>query len=294
MSPRLQRTLAGPARVSGFGYWSSQDVTLELHPAPPDSGIVFVRTDLPGRPRVPALERYRFDVPRRTNLQCGAARVDMVEHVMAALAGLQIDNCEIWCDAAEMPGPDGSSQMFVAAMDSVGIVEQSKLRQRLIVRDTIRVEDPERGTWVEAQPHDGLQLEYQLDFPNTPIGQQTLQLELTPQLFRKQLASARTFIFKEEAEWLRQQNLGLRATNADLLVFDDSGPLDNELRFEDECVRHKTLDMVGDLALAGCDLVGKIVAHRSGHRLNAELVQRLWAAAQPNPSVTIPTKRAAS
>ena len=279
MSPRFQRTISGSATVQGFGYWSSLDVMVQFAPAPPDTGIVFVRSDLPGQPRVPALERCRFDVPRRTNLQCGHARVDMVEHVLAALAGLQIDNCEVWCDAVEMPGPDGSSRPFVEALDRLDVVEQDVLRRQLIVTETVRMKDAEHDVWVEVEPYDGYRLEYELDFGDTPIGIDRFGLDVTPETFRTELANARTFILKQEADWLRQQNLGLRATNQDLLVFDDDGPIENQLRFENECVRHKTLDMLGDFALTGCDILGKITAHRSGHKLNARMARQLLSLA---------------
>ena len=248
---------------------------IEFRPAAPDTGIAFIRRDLPGAPRVAARVEHRVDVPRRTNLVSGDATVDMVEHVMAALAGLQIDNCEVWCDAAEMPGPDGSSQQFVDALTSAGIAEQDAPCQQLAVTEPTRIEAD--GAWVAATPHDGLWLEYQLDFGNGPIGRQHFELELTPDSFRQELASARTFILAEEAECLRGQGCGLRTTHIDLLVFDATGPRDNPLRFDNECVRHKTLDMVGDLALANCDLVGKFTASRSGHLLNAQLLTQLLA-----------------
>jgi UDP-3-O-acyl-N-acetylglucosamine deacetylase len=133
-------------------------------------------------------------------------------------------------------------------------------------------------TWVEARPvrGDRLAIKYKLDYgPNNPIGRQTIELKVSPSSFRTELASARTFILAEEAEWLRQRGLGSRVTNQDLLVFGPEGPIENELRMENECVRHKALDLVGDLALAGCDLVGHFIAHKSGHRLNAELVKVL-------------------
>jgi len=146
----------------------------------------------------------------------------------------------------------------------------------LIVTDVTRVGDDE--CWVEARPakFNGLQIKYRLDYgSNNPIGRQTIELKLTPAAFRTEIAPARTFLLAEEAEWLRQRGLGQRVTNKDLLVFGPEGPLENELRMENECVRHKALDLIGDLALAGCDLVGHFIAHRSGHRLNAELAKAL-------------------
>lgn len=278
---RKQRTLAQTAVVEGFGYWSGRDVRLEFRPAEAGEGIVFVRSDLAGCPRIPADTAHRVEVPRRTTLQCGEARVDMVEHVMAALKGLQIDNCEVWADEAEMPGCDGSSQPFVRALAEAGIAVQNADRPRRIIDRSIRLGDEK--SWVEARPPIGPApvVEYHLDYgPGSPIGSQAGRFAILPDVFRGELASARTFMLEEEAEWLRAQGLGRRVTYGDLLIFGPGGPIENSLRFGDECLRHKILDMIGDLALAGCDLVGHFVAYRSGHRLNAELVRRLVATNQ--------------
>ena len=273
---RNQRTLAGPAVVSGFGYWSGRDVQVEMRPAAPGAGITFVRRDLSPERRIPASVQHRVETPRRTTLAADGAQVEMVEHILAALFGLQVDNCEVWVDAPEMPGCDGSCAPFVEAVQQAGIVDQPALQRRLIVTDVTRVGNEE--SWVEARPVRGdvLSLRYKMDFGSDhPIGRQSIELTVTPESFCGELSSARTFLMKEEADWLRQRGLGSRVTHRDLLVFGDEGPIDNELRFENECVRHKALDLVGDLALAGCDLVGQFIAHRSGHRLNAVLVKVL-------------------
>jgi len=273
---RNQRTLARPCHVAGFGYWSGRDVAVELRPAPVHTGIVFVRSDTDRPRRIAANVRQRIEVPRRTTLAGDGTQVEMVEHVLAALFGLGIDNCEIVCDASEMPGLDGSCQPVVEALQLAGIVEQRSPRHRLIVTEVTRVGDDE--CWVEARPakSNSLSVEYKLDYgPNNPIGRQTIELSLTPVTFATELAPARTFILESEAAWLKSRGLGTRVTNKDLLVFGEEGLLENELRFENECVRHKALDLVGDLALAGCDLIGRFIAYKSGHRLNAELVKVL-------------------
>jgi UDP-3-O-[3-hydroxymyristoyl] N-acetylglucosamine deacetylase len=265
-------------QVSGFGYWSGDDVLVEFRAAPAGTGIVFVRGDLKPPLRIPACVHHRIEVPRRTTLSAHGARVEMVEHVMAALGGLQIDNCEVWIDRPETPGCDGSSLPFVEALQRAGIVEQDAPRERLVVSRPVRVGDDD--CWVEARPSAiaALSLECLIDYgPSGPIGRQTFQLVLTPASFCRELAAARTFLLEQEALQLQQQGLGRRVTSRDLLVFDARGPIDNPLRFPDECVRHKTLDMVGDLSLAGRDLVGHFVAHCSGHRLNAEVVGALLA-----------------
>jgi len=276
-----QCTIAVPTAVEGFGYWEGRDVRVELRPADVDTGIVFVRGDLPGCPRIPARVENRVETPRRTSLRSGTAGVDMIEHIMAALAGLGVANCEVWVNEAEMPGCDGSSLPFIQAIDAVGIVAQDAPRPRQIVRDALRLENG-RG-WFEVRPLDSQRtlLRYQLDYgDDNPIGRQSYEIVLTPDSFRRELAPCRTFMLKSEADWLLAQGLGQRATCRDLLVFDRDGPIDNQLRFPDECVRHKLLDMVGDLALAGCQLIGSFSACRSGHRLNAELVGALRTVAE--------------
>jgi len=239
-----------------------------------------------GCPRVPATIEHRLETPRRTTLRCGEAAVEMIEHIMAALAGLQIDNCELWVNEPEMPGCDGSSLPFVQVLSAAGVVEQAALRRRKVIRRTIRVGD--ESSWIEARPccSGKMVLRYELDYGSgSSIGRQSLEVSLSPRHFHINLAPSRTFMLQSEAESLKALGLGQRATFQDLLIFGPRGPIDNELRFPDECVRHKMVDMVGDLALAGCDLIGRFVAYRSGHRLNAELVRTI--AAQDEPSENI-------
>jgi UDP-3-O-[3-hydroxymyristoyl] N-acetylglucosamine deacetylase/3-hydroxyacyl-[acyl-carrier-protein] dehydratase len=273
---RLQRTIARDTEVRGVGFFQGADVSLRFRPAEADAGVVFVRTDLPGRPAVPAHIRHVVPTQRRTTLQRGEARVEMVEHVMAALAGLRIDNCTVEIDAPETPGCDGSSRAFVEALGAAGTVELDRERDTLVIDRPITVREG-RGT-LTAHPGDGarLVLAYQLDYGReNPIGAQSLFLDVSPETFRDEIATSRTFLLESEAQALRQAGIGSRATAADLLIFGPDGVIDNELRYPDECVRHKILDMVGDLALLAKDLRGHVVAHRSGHLLNAELVRKL-------------------
>ncbi len=276
-APRQQRTIGQPVSLEGFGYWSGRDVRVEFRPAPPHAGIAFVRSDLAHPVRIPATIAQRIETPRRTTLAGGGATVEMVEHLLAALAGLRIDNCEIWVDQPELPGCDGSSQPFVACLDRAGICPQDAWRKQLHVRDAVRVGTDD--SWIEARPATSpgaMSIRYRLDYGSgNGIGRQTYESQISPELFRAELAPCRTFMLKPEADWLLAQGIGKRATHQDLLVFDTHGPIGNEVRFRDECVRHKVLDLLGDLALADCDLVGHFVAHRSGHRLNAELVRVL-------------------
>jgi UDP-3-O-acyl N-acetylglucosamine deacetylase len=273
---RRQRTLARPVSVTGFGYFSGRDIRVEFWPAAEHAGITFVRHDLGAAARIPADAALRIDQPRRTTLELNGVRVEMVEHVLAALAGMRLDNCEVWVDAAEMPGCDGSSKAFVEALDAGGIVEQRSPVRQIVVGRNVRVGDEE--SWVEAQPprSAGLSISYELDYgENSAIGRQLFTLDLTPDSFRRELAACRTFIPQEAAEAILAQGIGKRVSMRDLLVFGPNGPIDNTLRFPDECVRHKLLDVVGDLALTGCEIIGHVVGYRCGHHLNAELARRL-------------------
>ena len=179
--PRKQHTITAPASIAGVGYWSGSDVRVEFRPAPANTGIVFVRRDLPGKPRIPASVHYRTDMPLRTNLCMGEAGVEMIEHVMAALAGLAIDNCEIWVDRPEMPGMDGSALPFVEVLTAAGIVAQDTPRPRKIIRQVIR--HGNEKSWVEARPccSGKMILQYELDYGSgNPIGRQSLEISLSP------------------------------------------------------------------------------------------------------------------
>ncbi len=285
----MQRTVRRSVSVQGTGYWGGRLVNVEFRPASVDSGITFVRDDLGPAARVPARAEYRIDVPRRTNLNCQGVQVDMVEHILATLAGLRIDNCDVGVDQIEMPGCDGSSLDFVKAIDLVGGVEQAREVTRLEVLETVRHTCGD--SWIEARPsHSGrYSVQFELDYPSdSVIGRQTARVNVTPEEFRREIAPCRTFVLQREAEEMVHRGLGTQVTPRDLLVFDDQGPIDNQLRFTNECARHKALDVIGDMALTGCEIVGQIVAHRSGHRLHAalagELVERFKNAASLSAS----------
>ncbi len=273
---RNQTTLTGPCSVSGRGYWTGEPNTLSFLPAPVGSGIRFVRTDLFGAPSVPALAEFRASLPLRTQLHNGPCQVAMVEHVMAALYGMCIDNVDIHCTAREMPGLDGSCHDYVLALDSVGTTKLRARRPRLRITEAIRIGTAEQ--WILAEPveHSSLEIEYRLDYgPQSSIGRSTYRVMLTEDAFYHELAPARTFISRADALALQAQGLGQHVSERDLLVFDDYGPANNQLRFVDECARHKALDLIGDLALTGIDLVGRITACRSGHQLNGQMAEHL-------------------
>lgn len=263
--------------VSGRGYWTGAPNTLTFVPAPPRSGVHFVRADLPGSPRIHATAEHRISMPLRTRLSMNGAEVDMVEHVMAAIYGLGIDNIEVHCTSGEMPGLDGSSQAYVLALQSVGRVEQDAEKLTCAINETIHIGDETQFIRAEPAAPDStsFEIEYQLDYGDSIIGQATYQAALTPELFAQELAPARTFITQTEANMLQSQGVATHVTERDLIVFGEDGPINNELRFIDECARHKALDLVGDLALTGVDLVGRITARRSGHQMNGHMAEQL-------------------
>ena len=293
---RNQTTLAAPCTVSGRGYWTGQVNDLTFLPAPADCGIRFVRTDLPGRPSVLAVAENRASMPLRTRLTRGRAEVDMVEHVLAALHGLQIDNAIVHCTASEMPAMDGSSFAFALALENAGRCQLPAPRATLLLDRTIRVGDERQ--WIVAEPLQAhspnsetygrpssqtlsllsrhLELEYRLDFGSaSPILKANYGIRLQSHEFLDRISAARTFIGVDTARQLQSQGMALHVTEQDLIVFDQHGPVNNSLRYPDECARHKLLDLVGDLALTGIDVVGRITAHRGGHQLNGELAASL-------------------
>lgn len=277
---RLQRTIARDTEVHGIGFIHGSDVGLRFLPAAADTGIVFVRTDLPSKPTVRAHISNVVPRQRRTAIQNGPAVVEMVEHVMAALSGLRIDNCVIEINAPETPGCDGSSREFVDVLGAAGAIELDRPREVLLIDKPITVREGEAILTAHPGHESRLMLGYHLDYGRqTPIGSQSLFLEITPENFIDELASSRTFLLEAEAKALRDSGIGSRTNEGDLLIFGPEGVIGNTLRYPDECVRHKMLDLVGDLALLGKDLVGHVVAHRSGHLLNATLVRALIAAA---------------
>ena len=273
---RPERTLADTAVVRGFGLFHGVDVTLRFLPADPGVGIIFVRSDLADRPAVPARVDRVVPSQRRTTIRQGGATVEMIEHVMAALAGLRIDNCVVEIDAGECPGCDGSSWTFVEALDRAGIVEQPRMRQALVLERSVTICDGDALLAAIPGTLGRTTLAYHLDYGReSPIAPQSFCVGLSPGLFREELATSRTFLLEPETEALRAAGFGARTTAVDLLIFGRDGVIGNTLRYDNECARHKILDMIGDLALLGFDLHGFVVAHRSGHQTNHALARRL-------------------
>lgn len=280
---RSQRTIARPAEVCGTGFVTGADVRLRFQPAPPDSGIVFVRTDLRPPCRIPAHIDQVTGTQRRTTIGYPPGQVGLVEHVLAALAGLHIDNCIVDVNAAEPPGLDGSAQAFVEALIEAGIRYQPARREVWCIDRSVVVSAGNATLAIHpTATAPGLVMSYFLDYgAHAPIARQVHTQAITPATFSQDLAQCRTFLLESEAVELRRLGLGSRTTPADLIVFGAHGPIANHLRFANEPARHKMLDMIGDLALLGCDLCGHVVACRSGHPLNIELARRLRQIMRP-------------
>ena len=284
-SYRSQRTLRRPVEVAGVGFLTGACVRARFVPAPPSTGVVFVRTDLRSPASILAHVGQVTGTARRTTLGRPGSEVGLVEHVLAALAGLRVDNCRVELDAPEPPGLDGSARRFTDALIEAGIQTQPARRPVWTVDAPVVLEQDGATLALHPPEDDGLRISYFLDYGAfSPLGRQLHTQTIDPGRFLEELASCRTFILESEADELRRQGLGKRTTAADLLVFGPRGPINNRLRFANEPARHKVLDLVGDLALLGADLCGHVVAYRSGHPLNVELVRALHrqlAAAAP-------------
>jgi len=274
-APR-QRTLRGESTVVGKGLFTGHAVRARLRPAEPDTGVVFVRVDLDDEPEVRAHIDNVIERPRRTTLQVDGAEVEMVEHCLSAMAGLGVDNVVIEIDASELPAGDGSAQMWVDAVHSAGIVEQEAPRRPIIITEPISVRQGDAS--VTALPNGGgpIDLLYDLDYgPDSLLGRQAHAFTLDEQSYEHSIAPARTYALYDEAMLMRQRGMFEHVSPRDMLVIGESGPIENEFRFNDEPVRHKVLDLLGDLSLVGRPIRGRIVATKSGHALNQRLAQAI-------------------
>lgn len=250
-----------------------------LQPAEPDSGIDFVRVDLPENPRIPASVEHVSNQPRQTTLVLEKAEVNTVEHLLAALSGLGIDNLLVEIDGPEIPGCDGSSKKFVDELMAAGVVEHKTPRRSFTLDESVCVSEG-GGTIVALPPTgepDGLEIEYTLDYgsPLLPVQHHAFHANSDSEPFVNEIAPARTFCLESEADSILKAGLGKGANYANTLVVGDTGVIENELRFQNEFVRHKILDLIGDLSLLRADLNARIVATKTGHRLNALLTKKI-------------------
>ena len=276
INERRQQTIARPIDVQGIGYVTGKNVRLRFRPALPSTGVVFVRTDLGAQARVQACLGQVTGTARRTTIGQPPVSVGLVEHVLAALSGLRIDNCIVELDAPEPPGLDGSARGFVNALIEAGTTVQSERRAIWTVAKPVSYSANDATITLHPLPTQELRISYLLDYgPTASIPWQIATETITTASFASQIAPCRTFVTEDEAIALKSQGLGSRTTVTDLVIFGREGPIDNKLRFANEPARHKMLDIIGDLSLIGCDLCGHIVAYRSGHPHNIELVRLL-------------------
>ena len=270
---KYQTTLRRAVSVRGVGLHTGQNIELTLCPAPADTGYVFRRTDLNGF-EIAAIPEHVTHVSYATTLMRAGVMIATVEHVLSALYGCGIDNAILDVTNCEVPILDGSARPFVEAIAQAGILTLD--RQRQILRITQRVEVAEGNRRLAIEPSDRFLIESTIDFDHPCIGRQTFVCEVTPATYRQEIAPARTFGFLAEAETLRRHGLVRGATLDNAIVLDAESILSPEpLRFPDEFARHKVLDIIGDLALLGMALRGRIIAERSGHGLHAALIRRL-------------------
>ena len=269
-----QRTLKSNVSCVGVGLHSGKEVRLELKSADVDSGIIFMRTDLPNRPKIHATAANVTATLRATTLEEGGAKVFTIEHLMSALNACGVDNCLIELDAEEPPVLNGNSIDFFKMIKAAGVVEQDKERKVIRVGKIYRVDGEEGKRFVMALPYDGFRVSFVSVNPHPLIGIQYGDYEITKDIYEREIAPARTIAYEKEIDTLRAMGLGLGGTFENVIVYNDEGWL-NKLNYPDELVRHKILDVIGDMRLAGI-LKCHIVASASGHALNTQLAKKIY------------------
>jgi UDP-3-O-[3-hydroxymyristoyl] N-acetylglucosamine deacetylase/3-hydroxyacyl-[acyl-carrier-protein] dehydratase len=272
-----RRTVAREASIAGVGLHLGIMCRLTVKPAAAGRGIVFRRTDLSGAPLIPARVDQAVLTERRTQLGQDPVSVHTVEHVLAAIAGLELDDLLVELDGPEPPIGDGSAGPFVALLRDAGIAQQPGTVQYLRVTSPLRISDGDSR--YEAYPADDLELDVSIDFAHPLVGRQARQFVVTPDVFEREIAAARTFGFAREVDALRSRGLIRGGSTQSAIVLDDTAVIENALRWPDEFVRHKALDCVGDLALIGHRLRARVVAERPSHRGTVRLVRAIVAAA---------------
>ena len=298
-----QRTLRRSISCAGIGLHSGNKVTLSLKPAAADSGIRFRRSDLGGL-EIPATIEHVGGINLATGLARDAVRVDTVEHLLAALVSLGVDNAIVELNSPEVPIMDGSAAPFIYLINEAGVKPLPAPRRYLKVLRPISVSRGDKR--IAVYPSDHFKVTYSISFDHPLLRHQSRTIRLSEEIFVEEIAPARTFGFLSEVEMMRQQGLALGGSLENAVVIGDTGVLNNALRFDDEFVRHKILDVIGDMALVGHPLIGHLVAHRGGHALHAALAARVleerdaWTLVegplQPvdaGASVAVPVKNAA-
>ncbi|OUO40245.1 UDP-3-O-[3-hydroxymyristoyl] N-acetylglucosamine deacetylase [Megamonas hypermegale] len=268
-----QKTIAREIMYSGIGLHSGAEVKMKLSPAPVDTGIVFIRTDLPNKPRIKAIASNVTSTLRATTIGDGEIKVFTIEHLMSALFASDIDNCYIELDNEEPPVADGASEVFTKLLSEAGSVEQDKMRQEIVIKKVYRIDDKER--FVMVVPYDGFRVSFTSLNPHPLIGTQYYDFTFDIDAYKQEIAPARTIAYEKEVEALHKMGLGLGGNLENVIVYNDEGWM-NKLRYADELVRHKILDIIGDLRLAGV-LKAHVIAVKSGHELNTKLAKKILA-----------------
>jgi len=278
---KLQKTIKGEGKITGKGLFGGEETKVVFRPAPGDSGIVFVRTDIAEPVRISAVVPSIAERSRRTTLKKGSVSIETIEHCLAAVSALGIDNLIIEVNGPEMPAPDCSSVGYVRVLKRTGLVEQAERQKEFVISEPVSITTGDASIYALPYADDGLNITYDLDYAgHTGVGRQIFSCQVTPEVFEKNLAPARTFLFEAEAKQFQARGMGTHLSPRDILVISSDGPIKNSYRFPNECVRHKIVDLIGDLALVGRAIKGRIVAYKSGHSLNQQLVRRLYEAAE--------------
>ncbi len=278
---KLQKTIKSEGRISGKGLFGGKEAKVVFRPAPADTGVVFVRTDTQEPVRISAVAANLAERSRRTTIKKASVSIETIEHCLAAIGGLGIDNLIVEVDGPELPAPDCSSAGYFKVLKRIGLVEQQAGRKEFVISEPISVTAGDACVYALPYADDGLNITYDLDYAgHTGIGRQIFSCRVTPEGFEKNLASARTFLFEAEAKQFQARGMGTHLGPRDILVISSDGPIKNTFRFPDECARHKILDLIGDLVLVGRAVKGRVVAYKSGHSLNQQLVRRLYEAAE--------------
>lgn len=285
----MQHTVKAVATVTGTGLFTGAPATATIRPADAGTGVRFRRADVPGSPTIAATVDNVLERPRRTTLAAGEATIECVEHLLSALAGMGVDNALVEITGPEVPAGDGSALPFVDAVRSVGLQEQAAPRSPLIVTEPVTVRDGE--AMVAAFPSESgeTELMYVLDHgPQSPLPRQIHTFTVSPTVYVDQIAPARTFSLLAEAKAAWDRGMFKHLTPKDMLVVGDQGPIDNAYRFDGEPVKHKLLDLLGDLSLVGRPIRGRIVAVRSGHALNQKMARALLDSTRRESGVARP------
>jgi UDP-3-O-[3-hydroxymyristoyl] N-acetylglucosamine deacetylase len=293
-----QRTIKSITRTTGVGLHSGRRVELTLRPAAPNTGIVFHRIDLEQPVDIPADALEIGDTRLASVLQRGKVRVSTVEHLMSACAGLGIDNLHVDLTAEEVPIMDGSASTFVFLIQSAGIEEQPVAKRFIKVLKTVEVREGEGAAakWARLEPHDGFALAFSIDFRHPAIDATAnfAEIDFAKHSYSREIARARTFGFVQDVEMLRAAGLARGGSYDNAIVLDEYRVLNSEgLRYDDEFVKHKILDAIGDLYLIGAPLISRYVAHKSGHGMNNQLVRALLARQDAWEYVTFDSEAAA-